>query len=173
MRKVKYASVMMILCLGLAACSSTAPSEALQNNSPQGNTPQENQPSVPNGADQKNDAGAPNESRPTNGVGKGNGFSFQEIEQALKEINAIQGAGESYPTTGTNMEEARKYGNMVIGLYQNHLEEGIQALEKGHIKINGTTAKVQEMVGGFVIMSLDGSTLNEEMMRAILAVAGL
>lgn len=102
-----------------------------------------------------------------------NGFSIKELESALRAAGAIKTSGESYDVSGTNMIEATRYGNIVIGSYNWDLvDEALALYQKGSMEIHGKKVKVVNMIGNYLLIVLEGD-ISQEAIKAFSAVGGL
>lgn len=102
-----------------------------------------------------------------------NGFGLNELESALRSTGAITTTGVPYDVNGTNMKSAMRYGNIVIGTYQEELvDEALALYQKGSMTINGKEVKVVNMIGNFLLIVLDGE-LDQASIAAFSAVGGL
>lgn len=101
------------------------------------------------------------------------GFGIKELENALRGTGAITTSGESYNVSGTNLKTAMRYGNIVIGTYQEELvDEALALYQKGSMTINGKEVKVVNMIGNFLLIVLDGE-IDQKSIAAFSAVGGL
>lgn len=102
-----------------------------------------------------------------------NGFSIKELESALRATGAINTSGEPYDVSGTNMTEATRYGNIVIGSYNWDLvDEALALYQKGSMEIHGKKVKVVNMIGNYLLIVLEGD-ISQEAISAFSAVGGL
>ena len=101
------------------------------------------------------------------------GFSFKELEMALRKVGAITESGERYDVSDTYFKSATRYGNIVIALTKD--ESIVQAytdFEKGTMQLKGENVKVANMIGGYVLIVLEGD-ISQEAIKAFQAVGGL
>ena len=186
MRKTKKMALTLALIGLLAAgCSSKedgTPGTNSGTTSSGSNTPSEQiPPSEQNGGESNNSNGYNSGGNDNNGRKPGenqvwdyaNGFSIKELEQALRATGAIKTAGEPYDVSGTNMTEATRYGNIVIGTYNCDLvDEALELYQKGSMEINGKKVRVANMIGNYLLIVLDGD-ISQESIAAFSAVGGL
>ncbi|MFQ8705875.1 MAG: hypothetical protein ACLR9T_07400 [Thomasclavelia sp.] len=101
------------------------------------------------------------------------GFSIKDLESALRHTGAITTTGEAYDVTGTNMTEATRYGNIVIGTYNwDFVDEALELYQNGSMELKGKKVKVVNMIGNFLLIVLDGE-ISQESIAAFSAVGGL
>lgn len=101
------------------------------------------------------------------------GFSIKELETALRKVGAINEKGEHYDVAGTYFESAVRYGNIVIaesGI--NSISQAISDYNKGSMELHGNKVKVANMIGGYLLIVLEGD-ISQEAIKAFQAVGGL
>ena len=159
MKKKDYITFAIIASIAFTGCSkgeSKLPSQS--NNS--------------SSKDYYNDSGSyqrPSGSEQGQGTSYAGGFSFPQLEEALKKTGDITESGESYNANIPNVSEAKKYGDIVILLFD---QEAPSYYAKGMITLNGREAKIYSMVGWFILVSFD-EVISDEGIKAFGTVGGL
>lgn len=101
------------------------------------------------------------------------GFGYNELEQALKAVGAINESGTDFETNDPNVESAKRYGDVVI-LYYNidAADLAYTYFKQGSMELNGSTVNVSGMIGTYLLIGLK-DPLSQEATSAFHAVGGL
>lgn len=101
------------------------------------------------------------------------GFGFDELEQALRNVGAIEEAGVAYEANSAHIHSGMQYGSIVILLCNDDaIIDAYTYFEQGFMELHGKRVSVGGMIGPYLLVSLEGS-LSEEAIKAFHAVGGL